>query len=210
MARRVVLVHRKAWLVQAILALNVVVYLLWMYRPWFTFMLENFLVSWRHLELGLYHVLLTSAFSHNLFLHLFINMLVLVSFGSLLERLLGRGAFLRFYIFAAIVSSLSHCLVSNYLLGQPDQMALGASGAIAGLVLLFSLLFPREKILVFGLIPVPAIFGALAFIGMDLWGLWAQTEGGGLPIGHGAHLGGSFAGILCYFFWFRRRFRQAS
>jgi membrane associated rhomboid family serine protease len=47
--------------------------------------------------------------------------------------------------------------------------------------------------------------GALAFIGLDVWGLIAQAEGGGLPIGHGAHLGGAFTGILYYFLFLRGR-----
>ena len=41
-----------------------------------------------------------------------------------------------------------------------------------------------------GIVPVPALAGVLAFVGLDLWGLIAQGRGGGLPIGHGAHLGG--------------------
>ena len=87
-------------------------------------------------------------------------------------------------------------------------LALGASGAIAGLVLVFSLIFPREKILLMGIIPVPALFGALAFVGLDLWGLTAQAHGGGLPIGHGAHLGGALTGMLYYVFFLRRRIRR--
>jgi hypothetical protein len=59
--------------------------------------------------------------------------------------------------------------------------------------------------LLFFVVPLPAIVGALAFIGLDVWGLIAQAEGGGLPIGHGAHLGGAFAGILYYVLFLRRR-----
>ncbi len=197
---------KKVVVVPILIAINVAVYLNWLWswnEP--QFLIEHFLVSWAHLEHGHYHVLLTSAFSHNLFFHLFINMFVLLSFGSLLERVMGKFRFLRFYLLAGIVGSLSHAVVSYTILESPDQPALGASGAIAGLVLLFSLLFPKEKILVLGLIPVPAIFGALAFIGIDIWGLMAQAGGGGLPIGHGAHLGGSFTGILYYLFIRRQR-----
>jgi hypothetical protein len=65
------------------------------------------------------------------------------------------------------------------------------------------LLFPRHKILLMGIVPVPALIGVLAFVGIDLWGLFAQTRGGGLPIGHGAHLGGALAGAIMWFFWLR-------
>lgn len=198
---------RRPIVVPLIIILNVGVFLMWMtagseHAP---FMVENFLTSWDLLEAGRWWTLLTSVFSHNLFLHIFINMFVLNSFGSLLESVLGRLRFLRFYLVAGVFSSLCHCVVSRYVVGQPEQAALGASGAIAGLVLVFSLLFPREKILLLGVIPLPAIWGALAFVGIDLWGLSAQAHGGGLPIGHGAHLGGALAGALYYFFFLRRR-----
>ena len=64
---------------------------------------------------------------------------------------------------------------------------------------MFALLFPRARILLFGIIPMPALVGALLFVGLDVVGLIAQTEGGGLPIGHGAHLGGAATGVLYYF-----------
>lgn len=189
-----------AILVPAMIIINVVVFGLWHFysKDW---MLLNFAVSYTSLIEGRYWTLLTSVFSHNSLLHLFINMFVLNSFGGLLEQLLGRGRFLAFYLFAGFIGSLSHCMVSHFVIGHSDLFAVGASGAIAGLILLFSLLFPKEKIYFFGVIPLPAIFGALAFIALDLWGLMAQTQGGGLPIGHGAHLGGAVAGIIFYFYF---------
>lgn len=172
-------------------------------------MMDNFTVSWDLVKEGHYLNLLTSVFSHTFFFHLLINMYVLQSFGSLLERVLGSSRFLFFYLVAGIISSLSHCLVSAYVVGAPEMRAVGASGSISGLVLLFSLMFPREKILLFGIIPLPAMVGALAFIGLDIWGVIAQAEGGGLPIGHGAHLGGAFTGIIYYFMILRPKMREA-
>lgn len=166
-------------------------------------MAQNFLVSAEAVAEGRYWTLLTSVFSHNMFLHFLVNMLVLQSFGGLLEFYLGRWRFVKFYLVAGVLSSISHCWVSAYLLGEPALPALGASGALAGLILVFALLFPKEKLLIFGLIPVPAIFGAIGFVLLDLWGLSAQAKGGGLPIGHGAHLGGAFTGVLYYFFFLR-------
>lgn len=199
---------RRPIVVQLIILINVGVFLLWGALGNSQFMLDNFLVSWTGLTEGRYWTLLTSEFSHNFFLHIFINMFVLNSFGSLLEQVLGRMRFLTFYLVAAVVASLSHSLCSAFLLHEPNMPALGASGAIAGLVLVFSLVFPREKILIFGLIPVPALWGAIAFIGLDVWGLVAQAQGGGLPIGHGAHLGGAFTGIVYYWFFLRKRIRR--
>lgn len=203
--------------VKQIIYLNVIVFLLWfltadgtlpfLFMP-IDFMPENFLVSWDHLLDGRIWTLLTSVFSHNMLLHLLLNMYVLSSFGPVVEGLLGGKAFLRFYLIAGVVSSLCHALVSAFILGRPDLSALGASGAISGLILLFSLVFPRQTMLLFGFIPVRALFGALIFVGLDLWGLAVQAEGGGLPIGHGAHLGGALCGAIYYFVGLRPRLQR--
>ena len=199
----------KAIAVPIILILNLIVFMLWMSyaktEEVAEFMVSNFLVSWMHLAEGRYWALLGSAFSHNMLWHFLLNMFVLQSFGTILEQILGFRRFVSFYLIAAVVSSLSHCLVSNFLLHQPEIPALGASGALSGLILVFSFMFPREKIMIFGLIPVPALFGALFFVGLDLWGLSAQAHGGGLPIGHGAHLGGAFTGMIYYWLFLRKR-----
>lgn len=193
-----------------IIILNLVVYFFWAIsaKDESSFMYQNFLVSWDSLTQGRIWTLLTSVFSHNMFWHFLVNMMVLNSFGPILQQILGTKFFVKFYLAAGVISSLSHALVSMFILGAPELPALGASGAIAGLVLLFSLLLPRERILIFGLIPVPALFGALAFIGLDLWGLLAQVHGGGLPIGHGAHLGGAFTGVIVYFWILRPRLKS--
>jgi membrane associated rhomboid family serine protease len=164
---------------------------------------DHFLVSYSALTEGRYWTLLGSAFSHNMVIHFFINMYVLHSFGSFLEQYLGSLRFLLFYLTAGMVGSLCHALTSAYFLHAPDMPALGASGAVAGVILVFSLMFPREKILLLGIIPLPALFGALLFVGFDIWGLYAQSTGSGLPIGHGAHLGGAVTGLIAYLFWFR-------
>jgi membrane associated rhomboid family serine protease len=184
--------------VSFLIAVNVVVFVLWTGFVDQSFMIQNFLVSWDSIMDGRWWTLLTSAFSHNMLFHILINMIVLRNFGGLLEEGLGRFFILKFYLIAGIISSFSHAFVSAYLIGAPDLPALGASGAISGIILIFCLLFPREKILLFGIIPVPAMIGALLFIGLDIWGLIAQTGGAGLPIGHGAHLGGAMTGIVWY------------
>lgn len=203
-------------LVTLLIALNTIVYLVWNYGDELgvgralgpEFMIDNFLVSWDALAAGRYWVLLTSVFSHSNLLHLFMNMFVLNSFGPIVQRTLGARRFLAFYLVAGLVSSLAHALVSAFLMKDPGIPALGASGAISGVVLLFSLLYPKEKILMFAIIPVPAIFGAVLFVALDIWGLVAQSSGGGLPIGHGAHLGGAFAGFL-YFLILRVQFKRS-
>lgn len=187
--------------VQIIIVLNLLVFVMW-YVMSPEFMYLNFLVSWDAMLEGRYWTLLTSEFSHNYFFHLLINMFAFYGFGLAVESFLGSKKFIIFYIMAAITASLGHALVSYLLLDQPALPALGASGAVAGVILLFSLVYPKEKILLLGFIPLPAISAALLFVGLDLWGLFAQTQGGSLPIGHGAHLGGALYG-LCYFLFLK-------
>lgn len=189
--------------VTSILIVNIAVFLTWNIsggaRPEPDFMINNFLVSWEALAEGRFWILITSAFSHNMFFHLFMNMFVLINFGVVVESTIGFSRFVKFYLVAGAVSSFSHAFVSAWVLHQPELPALGASGAISGVVLLYSLMYPKQKILIFALIPVPALWAVAVFVGLDIWGLIAQAEGGGLPIGHGAHLGGVLTGVIYYF-----------
>lgn len=180
-----------------IVKLNIIAFILWMVMP--MFMVDNFLVSYEGVLEGRIWTLITSVFSHNMFFHIFLNMYAFFGFGTILENELGSARFLRFYLAAGIFASLAHCLVSAFLMNDPGLPALGASGAVSGTILLFSLLNPKERILLLGIIPLPALFAALVFVGLDIWGLVSQTQGGSLPIGHGAHLGGAFYGLLYYF-----------
>lgn len=205
---------RRLVVVPVVIALNVVVFGLW----WAAtaggalerFLAENFVVSTLHLAQGRVWTLLTAEFSHIESWHLFLNMFVLWSFGSILERLWGRLRFLAFYLVAAILASASHCAVSTFLLGNAREGAVGASGAISGLLLAYALLFPKHRILIFGILPMPALVAAGLFVGLDLWGLVAQAQGGGLPIGHGAHLGGALCGALYWALDLRRRYPTAA
>lgn len=191
--------RRGATVVNALLTANIVVFFLWMWAGIPTaFMAEHFLVSWRHLEAGHVWVLVTALFSHTLLLHLGVNMIVLLSFGPPLEAIMGSGPFLVFYLLAGVAGSLAHAATSALLIGNPEMAALGASSALAGVLLLFSLAFPRARVLLFFIIPLPAIVAALAFVAIDVWGLVAQVGGDGLPIGHGAHLGGAVAGAIYF------------
>jgi len=194
--------------VNALVFANVAVFLLWTWTPVAPeFMAEHFLVSWWHLANGRVWVLLTSVFSHQWAVHLLVNMIVLLSFGPPMERLMGSGRFLSFYLVAGIVGSFAHAAVSNFLMGTPELAALGASAAVAGVLLLFALTYPKAKVLLFFFIPLPAIVAALGFVAIDIWGLIRQIEGTAtLPIKHKTHLGGALTGGV-YFLLRRRRLR---
>lgn len=192
---------RASKIVRLIIVLNILVFIMWnttAYLGNLNFMMDHFLVSWNSLRDGRFWTLLTSAFSHNAVFHIAINMFVLRGFGTIMSQEMGTKKFLIFYLLAGMGGSLVHSLVSEFWMNQPGLPALGASGAIAGIILYFSFLFPEEKILLLGIIPVRAMWGAVILVAFDVWGLLEQTRGGGSFIGHGAHLGGAAIGI-CWF-----------
>ncbi|MDH3283986.1 MAG: rhomboid family intramembrane serine protease [Acidobacteriota bacterium] len=192
-----------------LLFVNVLVFAGWqaarVLEPAGDLLTSHFLVSTDHLADGRFWSLLGATFSHSQVWHLVLNMIVLLSFGSILERIWGFRLFAGFYVAAGLASSLAHCAVSTYLLGRSDLPALGASGALAGLLVAYALSFPRQRLLLFGVIRMPAYIAAVGLVSLDIWGLLAQGSGGGLPIGHGAHLGGAAAGLLFYLAVIRAR-----
>lgn len=191
-----------------IIRLNIFVFFLWyllyMVNPYF--METHFLVSWNGLKAGHLWTLITSVFSHNLFFHLFINMYLFYGFGKVLEDVLGPERFLNLYLISGILGSVGHCFVSAVFLNRPDLQALGASGAISGILVFFALLFPKEKVYLLGLIPLPAFWAIVMYVTLDFWGLLSQVHGNGMPIGYGAHLGGALAGAT-FFFYYRTKLK---
>jgi membrane associated rhomboid family serine protease len=162
-------------------------------------MTEHFLVSWAALLEGRYWTLLTSSFSHYHLLHLLLNMYVLKEFGDYLELNMGSQKFLILYLFAGLVSSFSHCFFSRYFLLKPDLSALGASGAISGLLAAIAYLNPKKKVYFIGLFPVSLVYGVSLLVLIDLRGIWGQYQGEMSFIGHGAHLGGCIGGLIFAF-----------
>ena len=194
------------------IAINIVVFLAWQFVDGdivlFHFMISNFLTSWDGLLTGHVWTLLTSAYSHVQLLHLAINMFVLWNFGVLIERQMGRQRFLLFYVVCSVVGSLAHCITSAWLLGMPDRGALGASGAVCGVLMAFALEYPKARILLFGIVPVPALICVIGMAGFDVLGVINQSQGQGFGIGHAAHLGGGIAGGLLWLGMMRQQYRR--
>ncbi len=149
--------------------------------------------------------LLTSMFLHNGPAHLLGNMLFLWIFGDNVEEFFGHAGYLAFYLFCGVASGLTHILF-NFHSTVP---AVGASGAISGVMGAYILLFPRARILTLVLIflvPLPAfiILGywfVLQFAaGVSSFG--AAATGG---VAWWAHIGGFLAGLLIAAFVNRER-----
>ena len=140
--------------------------------------------------------LITSMFLHSGFLHLAGNMLFLWIFGDNVEDTFGHLPYLFFYLVCGLGAGLLHVLFN---LGSTIP-ALGASGAISGVMGAYMVLYPRERILTLVFIfvvPIPAVFilgywFLLQFLaGIDALGTSAK---GGVAVW--AHVGGFLLGVL--------------
>jgi membrane associated rhomboid family serine protease len=140
--------------------------------------------------------LITSMFLHAGFLHLAGNMLFLWIFGDNVEDSFGHLPYLFFYLVCGLGAGLLHVLFNL----SSTIPALGASGAISGVMGAYMVLFPRERILTLVFIfvvPIPAVFilgywFLLQFLaGIDALGTSAK---GGVAVW--AHVGGFLLGVL--------------
>ena len=143
-----------------------------------------------------YYQVLTSAFLHANFMHLFFNMFALFSFGTFLEtvfinsygEIYGSLYFAVIYFVSLFTGSFLTVLF-NYK--NPAYVAVGASGAVSGVVFAYVILFPMNTIGVF-FVPMPAFIFAFLYIGASIYGMKSKFGN----IGHEAHLGGALGGII--------------
>ena len=99
--------------------------------------------------------LVSYMFTHANFQHILFNMLGLFFFGFPVERTVGSREFLLFYFVCGIVDGLLSFAL-YYVLGYYRVFLLGASGVVYALLLAYAVIFPRSRIFLFGLIPLPA------------------------------------------------------
>jgi membrane associated rhomboid family serine protease len=143
---------------------------------------------------------LTMMFLHGGWLHLIFNMWTLWLFGPSVEDRLGHGRYLAFYLACGAAASLAHVIFSP----TSTIPALGASGAIAGVLGSYVRLFPLARVIV--LVPIlflPLFFEVPALVFVGLWfiiqvlqgtaELLTPSSGGG--VAWWAHIGGFVAGL---------------
>jgi membrane associated rhomboid family serine protease len=147
---------------------------------------------------------LTSMFMHAGVFHLLVNMFSLVFVGSLIEKILGKKRYFLFYIFSGLFAGLFFVLSSLVLTSDFNTYAVGASGALFGLIGLMMFLTPNLPVYVM-FIPIP-IKIKYAAPGM-LIVLWLISVAGNIPIGNTAHLGGLIAGVI-YGIYLRKRYKR--
>lgn len=134
----------------------------------------------------------TTMFLHGDMFHLMINMFVLWMFGMEIASRWGSARFLSFYLLSGLGASFLHTAITAMQAGQAP--AVGASGAIAGVMIAFAMVYPNRMILIFFFIPMRAKWAALLYIGYTIYRGVANSPGDN--IAHFAHLGGAIAGFI--------------
>ncbi len=143
----------------------------------------------------------TSMFLHANLLHIGGNMLYLWIFGNNVEDTLGRGRFLVFYLVCGVAAAAAHILSDP----QSTVPTIGASGAIAGVMGAYIVLWPDAQIL--SLVPFVFISTLMEVPALIVIGFWAVLQfintsflGGGMMQGQGvaymAHVGGFVSGVV--------------
>jgi membrane associated rhomboid family serine protease len=133
--------------------------------------------------------LVTHMFAHGGVMHILFNMYALWMFGSVLERVWGPKRFLIFYFVCGLAAGVAQMFFMKF------GSAVGASGAIMGLLAGFAYLFPETKFYIFPLpFPIKAKFMVAIYAAIDLFGGFGNVQGDN--IAHFAHLGGLVMGFI--------------
>jgi len=137
-----------------------------------------------------YKRLVTSGFLHANWTHFLFNMITLYLFSDSLEAIFGIPSFLLIYFGSLIGGNLFVLFVHR---NHSDYSAIGASGAVSGLIFASIALFPGMEI-GFILLPIqiPGWLFGIAYVAYSIYGIKSQRDN----IGHEAHLGGGVIGLI--------------
>ncbi|MEO8333352.1 MAG: rhomboid family intramembrane serine protease [bacterium] len=134
--------------------------------------------------------IITYMFLHGSLTHILFNMIALYFFGSRVESRLGPERFFALYFLSGIAGALLSFVFAPY------APIIGASGAVYGVMLAFARFWPRDQILIWGVLPIEARWLVAISTMMSLYG--GFSGGGG--VAHFAHLGGFLGGFLYLLF----------
>ena len=144
----------------------------------------------------------TSMFLHapsfEMFFHILFNMFALFMFGRVLENVWGPKKFLFYYLACGVGASAAHLLMQQLMGGFVP--AVGASGAVMGIMVAFGYLFPNTELMIMPIpIPVKAKWVVIGYVLLDLFGGFGKIAGDN--IAHFAHLGGALTGFIIVLIW---------
>ncbi len=144
--------------------------------------------------------LLTCAFCHDRASpwHILLNMVLLYWFGTRLENMYGSREFLLFYLGAALFGSLAYVGLALYT--GSNVPAIGASGAVMGVMMLYAIYYPFETVTLFWILPVPIWILLSLYVLFDLHPVLLALAGDQVftHVAHAGHLGGLAFGFLYY------------
>lgn len=140
---------------------------------------------------------LTAGFLHGSWMHLLINMFVLYMFGDYVERLLielygmimGPIVYILLYLTVIVLAN-----VPTYLKNKENSSfaSIGASGAVSGIVFIYILLNPWQKIYLYGIIGIHGIVAGILYLIYSSWASRKQRD----HIDHDAHFYGAVFGVV--------------
>ena len=187
----------------AVMAINIVVFAA--YSPLLTdqIALAGFFDTWAMVPAEItsgqeYHTAITSMFLHGGLMHIAGNMLFLWIFGDNIEDAMGHIPFALFYIVSGLGADAFH------ILSDPNSIVptVGASGAIAGVMGGYLLLYPKAKVdvalilvIFFRIFTLPAFVVLGIWMGLQIFGELASNPTGG-GIAYWAHIGGFIVGVI--------------
>lgn len=140
--------------------------------------------------------LVSYAFLHGGFGHLFFNMFALWMFGVQIENTWGSRRFAIFYFVCVIGAAVLQLIVAT--MDPRIYPTVGASGGVFGILLAFGMMFPEQPIYIYFLFPIKAKWFV---IGYGLIELFAGVTGTQSGVAHFAHLGGMLFGFILIQYW---------
>lgn len=141
------------------------------------------------------HQFITYMFMHANIGHLFLNMLGVYMFGSILENIWGAKRFLNFYLLCGLGAAATQIAIS-FVTQQPSVL-LGASGSLFGLLVAFAMMFPNTQLNLYFVLPVKAKYLVIGYAVYELYNGFFSHDN----VAHFAHLGGLLAGIIILLIW---------
>jgi membrane associated rhomboid family serine protease len=134
--------------------------------------------------------MLTSGFLHVDWMHLGFNMYALYLFGGIVAGIMGNISFLIIYLGSLLAGNMYSMY---YHKNEPYYSAVGASGAVSGILYAAILLYPDMTLMLFPLpIPIPAYIFGVGYLLYSIYGMKKQLGN----VGHSAHLGGTIGGFV--------------
>ncbi len=173
-------------LTNLLVIINIVVFFIW---PFLNISLNDIGFSAKNFYEGKYYTILSAMFIHGDILHLFYNMFFLFFIGNALEAKVGRLKFLTIYIFSGVVSYVPFFI--RFFGYEYDTIAIGASGAISGLVGYGFIATPWLVVIIPPGYALPLfIFGFLYFFS-NVLNIFAPSQ-----IAYAAHVFGFLGGLI--------------